>query len=55
MCLQMEIIDLNLSGAVVCRHSEGGGFTLVRFPNPLFDVGWDSSTPIGGEFFFAVL
>ena len=28
---------------------------LVRFPNPLFDVGWDYTTPIGGEFFFLVL
>ena len=25
---------------------------LVRFPNPLLEVGWDYTAPIGGEFFF---
>ena len=25
---------------------------VVRFPNPLFEVGWDYTAPIGGEFFF---
>ena len=24
----------------------------VRFPNPLLEVGWDYTAPIGGEFFF---
>ena len=27
------------------------GFSLVRFPNPLLEVGWDYTAPIGGEFF----
>ena len=28
------------------------GKILVRFPNPLLEVGWDYTAPIGGEFFF---
>ena len=34
--------------------SQGGrvGMSVVRFPNPLFEVGWDYTAPIGGEFFF---
>ena len=30
----------------------GARTNLVRFPNPLLEVGWDYTAPIGGEFFF---